>query len=209
MSQTQRKRVGIVLFDDVEVLDFAGPYEVLTVTRLDESKRWETESPFDVLLVAEHDRPVRCMGGMRVIPDTTLQNCPPLDLLVVPGGWGTRKEAGNKTLVGWIRERSGNAELTASVCTGARLLATAGILEGRRATTHWNSLPWLEQTFPGVRVEHELHVVDDGNLVTSAGISAGIELSLELVKRYHGDDVARNTARFMEYRYPYDNTRRV
>jgi transcriptional regulator GlxA family with amidase domain len=209
MSESKRRRVGIVMFDDVEVLDFAGPYEVLTAVRLDESKRWETQSPFDVQLVAEHERPVRCYGGMKVIPDTTLQNCPPLDVLLVPGGWGTRSQTANQALVDWIRERSGKAELTASVCTGARLLATAGLLDGRRATTHWNSLSWLAQTFPEVRVERDLHVVDDGDLITSAGISAGIELSLELVKRYHGDDATRNVARYMEYRYPYDNSRRV
>jgi transcriptional regulator GlxA family with amidase domain len=205
----ERKRVGIVLFENVEVLDFAGPYEVLTAVRLDEAKRWDTKSPFDVLLVAEALAPINCYGGMRVIPDHTLDACPSLDILIVPGGWGTRQEIANAHLVNWIRDRGQKATLTASVCTGARLLATAGLLNGRRATTHWNSLGWLKENFPQVRVEDALHVVDEGDLITSAGISAGIELALRIVERHFGNDVARNTAHYMEYRYPYDNTRRV
>lgn len=205
----ERKRVGILMFENIEVLDFAGPWEVLTAVRLDEGRRWETESPFEVLLVAERADPVRCYGGMRVIPDATLAGCPPLDILLVPGGWGTRKETGNRELVAWIRDRAAAAELTASVCTGARLLAAAGVLDGRRATTHWNSLAWMKENHPRVRVEEKLHVVDDGDVVTSAGISAGIELSFTLVERYFGDEAARNVARYMEYRYPVDNTRRV
>jgi transcriptional regulator GlxA family with amidase domain len=205
----ERKRVGIVMFDNIEVLDFAGPYEVLTAARLDESRRWETQSPFEVLLVAERAGAVACYGGMRVMADATLADCPPLDILLVPGGWGTRKETGNRDLVAWIRDRAAAAELTASVCTGARLLAAAGVLDGRRATTHWNSLPWLKENYPKVRVEEKLHVVDDGDLVTSAGISAGIELSLALVERYCGAEITRNVARYMEYRYPADNSRRV
>lgn len=209
MSTGNRRRVGIVLFDDVEVLDFAGPYEVLSAARLEEATRWETDGPFEVLLVAEKAGPVRCYGGMQVLADTALAECPMLDLLLVPGGWGTRKQTGNDSLIAWIRERGRQAELTASVCTGARLLATAGLLDGRRATTHWNSLAWLEENFPAVKVERDMHVVDDGDIVTSAGISAGIELSLALVNRYCGEEVTRNLARYMEYRYPYDNSRRV
>lgn len=209
MNATQRKRVGILLFPDVEVLDFAGPYEVLSAARWDEATRWQAEGPFDVRLVGERAGPVRCYGGMEVVADTAIADCPALDLLLVPGGWGTRREAANAALVAWIRERAGRAELTASVCTGARLLATAGVLDGRRATTHWNSLGWLEENFPTVKVVRDLHVVDDGDLVTSAGISAGIELSLEIVRRYCGEDVTRNLAHYMEYRYPYDTSRRV
>jgi len=208
MTKAVQKTVGILMFDDVEVLDFAGPYEVLKGARLDEATRWETDSPFDVRLVAQADV-VRCHGGMKVLADHRLEDCPPLDWLVVPGGWGTRREAGNAALVGWIGERSRSASLTASVCTGARLLAAAGVLDGRRATTHWNSLGWLAENYPKVKVERHLHVVDDGDLVTSAGISAGIELALSLVARECGDAVVRNLARYMEYPYPHDNSRRV
>jgi transcriptional regulator GlxA family with amidase domain len=146
---------------------------------------------------------------MRVIVDHLLDDCPPLDWLLVPGGWGTRREAGNRTLVSWIGERSRGASLTASICTGARLLAAAGLLDGRRATTHWNSLGWLADNYPKVKVEQHLHVVDDGNLLTSAGISAGIELALALVARECGEAVTHNLARYMEYPYPHDNSRRV
>ena len=208
VTESSRKKVGIVLFDDVEVLDFTGPYEVLMGARRDEKTRWEVDSPFDVRLVAQADV-VRCHGGMRVLADHRLEDCPPLDWLIVPGGWGTRREAGNATLLNWIAARSRQAALTASVCTGARLLAAAGVLDGRRATTHWNSLGWLAENYTRVRVERELHVVDDGDLVTSAGISAGIELALSLVSRECGDEVTRSLARYMEYPYPQDNRRRV
>lgn len=203
------QKIGILVFDKIEVLDFVGPYEVFTAVRLDESKRWETKPPFDVYLVAEKIEPVASHNGMQVIPDMTLEQCPPLDLLLVPGGWGTRIEFNNERLIAWIAERGRSAGTLASVCTGARLLAKAGLLDGRHATTHWNSLGWLAENFPHVKVETTQHVVEDGNVITSAGISAGIDLALRLVARYCGDDVALATARYMEYRYPNDNTRRV
>src|SRR5262249_39295440 len=155
-----RKRVGILIFPQVEVLDFCGPYEVFSVTRLDEARRREGPSPFDVSLVAEHPDPVTATGGLRVIPDYTIDNCPQLDILVVPGGWGTRSEIRNTKLVSWIAERGRQVETLASVCTGSMLLGQAGLLEGRRATTHWASLDWMRQTFPAVAVLDDLHVVD-------------------------------------------------
>src|SRR5215471_3692334 len=133
----RRRQVGIVIYPDVEVLDFAGPYEVLSVCRLDESCRREEPSPFEVLLVAGSREPVRATGGLRVLPDHDLDSCPPLDLLLVPGGWGSRREVDNARLIDWIRARAAGAELTASVCTGSFLLAKAGLLDGRRATTHF------------------------------------------------------------------------
>jgi len=204
-----RKQVGILIFDDVEVLDFCGPFEVLSVTRLDEEKRREEPSPFDVTLVAKGESPITTTGGMRVVPDHTLENSPPLDILVVPGGWGTRREAGNGGLLEWIVARSNEVETIASVCTGSMLLGKAKLLEGRRATTHWQSLDRMESSFPNVEVVYDEHVIEDGDVMTSAGISAGIELALRLVAKYHGEKVARNTARYMEYPYPEDNARRV
>jgi transcriptional regulator GlxA family with amidase domain len=204
-----RKRVGILIFPDVEVLDFCGPFEVFSVTRLNEELRREEPSPFEVGLVAEQAGVVRTTGGMRVTPDHTLDTCPPLDILVVPGGWGTRAEIKNERLLGWIRERAGQVETLTSVCTGSMLLGQAGLLDGRHATTHWRSLQWMRDAFPSVTVEDKLHVVEDGNVLTSAGISAGIDMALRVVARYHGEAVARNTARNMEYRYPDDNSRRV
>ncbi len=205
----KRKRVGIVLFPDAEVLDFCGPFEVFSVTRLNEELRREDPSPFEVVLVAEKAGPVLTTGGMKVIPDHTLDDCPPLDILVVPGGWGTRAQRTNPRLVSWIGERAKQVETLTSVCTGSLLLGQAGLLDGRRATTHWRALDLMRELFPAVKVEDKLHVVEEGNVLTSAGISAGIDMALRVVAREHGETVARNTARNMEYRYPDDNTRRV
>ena len=204
-----RKRVGILIFPAVEVLDFCGPYEVFSVTRLDEERRRTESSPFEVLLVAETRDPVVATGGLRVIPDATLETCPPLDILVVPGGWGTRAEMSNQRVLKWIAERAREIETLTSVCTGAMLLGQIGLLDGRRATTHWRSLEWMRQSFPSVTVEDKLHVVEDGQVLTSAGISAGIDMALRVVARYCGEAVGRATARHMEYPFPDDNRRRV
>jgi transcriptional regulator GlxA family with amidase domain len=205
----KRKPVGIVIFPDVEVLDFCGPYEVFSVTRLHEDRRREEPSPFEVFLVGENPEPVRATGGLRVLPDVTLETCPPLDILVVPGGWGTRREIGNQRLLTWIADRARQVETLTSVCTGAMLLGRAGLLDGRRATTHWRSLDWMRQSFPSVAVDDEQHVVEDGNVLTSAGISAGIDMALRVVARDFGDEIGRATARHMEYPFPDDNRRRV
>ena len=204
-----RKRVGIVVFPDVEVLDFCGPFEVFSVTRLNEDARREESSPFEVLLVAETKDTVVATGGLKVIPDVTLETCPPLDILVVPGGWGTRAEAKNQRLLDWIAERGRSVETLTSVCTGSMLLGHAGLLDDRRATTHWRSLDRMRDTFPSVTVEEKLHVVEHDHIVTSAGISAGIDMALRVVIRYFGEAVGRGTARNMEYPFPDDNTRRV
>ena len=204
-----RKRVGILVFPDVEVLDFCGPFEVFSVTRLDEARRREEPSPFEVFLVAETDGVVKATGGLRVVPDHTLATCPPLDILVVPGGWGTRKEISNRRLLDWIAERARHVETLTSVCTGSMLLGHAGLLDGRRATTHWRALDWMRQSFPTVTVEEKLHVVEDGHVITSAGISAGIDMALRVVERYHGHDIALATARNMEYAWLESNARRV
>jgi transcriptional regulator GlxA family with amidase domain len=204
-----RKRVGILIFPDVEVLDFCGPFEVFSVTRLNEELRREEQSPFEVLLVAERAGTVTTTGGMKVTPDHTIDTCPPLDILVVPGGWGTRTEAKNTRLLDWIKTRAQQVETLTSVCTGSMLLGEVGLLDGRHATTHWRSLQRMRESFPAVTVEEKQHVIEDGNVLTSAGISAGIDMALKVVARYHGEAVARNTARNMEYRYPDDNSRRV
>src|SRR5262245_51454815 len=136
----QRRRVGILVFDDVEVLDFCGPFEVLSVTRLDESRRREDPSPFEVLLVAEREGIVTASGGLKVTTDYTIERCPPLDVLVVPGGWGTRREIHNAALLDWIRARGRSVDLLTSVCTGASLVGHAGVDEERQAAHH---LQWL------------------------------------------------------------------
>jgi transcriptional regulator GlxA family with amidase domain len=204
-----RKLVGILVFPEVEVLDFCGPFEVFSVTRLDESRRREEPSPFEVALVAETIEPVAATGGLRVLPDLDLASCPRLDVLVVPGGWGTRRLAQNDRVVGWVRDRAAEVELASSVCTGSFIFGAAGLLDGRHATTHWQSLDRMVQTFPAIHVVRDQHVVEDGQIVTSAGISAGIDLALRVVSRFHGEAVARATARYMEYPYPSANSRRV
>jgi transcriptional regulator GlxA family with amidase domain len=205
----ERKRVGIVGFEDIEVLDFCGPFEVYAATRLDEDKRREEPSPFDVVLVAEKSGPIVIAGGMKVIPDHSFATCPKLDILVVPGGWGTRREINNPAMLDWLRLRAAEVETLTSVCTGAMLLGAAGLLDGHRATTHWRSLNWLRESFPAVTVVDDEHVVEDGRIITSAGISAGIDMALKVVGRYCGEAVARATARHMEYPYPDSNARRI
>ena len=208
-NQMERKRVGIVLFENIEVLDFYGPFEVFSVVRLNEERRREDPSPFEALLVEEKNDPVVTTGGMKVIPDHTFENCPKLDILVVPGGWGTRKELKNRVMLDWLRIRAAEVETLTSVCTGSMLLGFAGLLDGCHATTHWRSLDWMRESFPAVMVEYDKHVVEDGRILTSAGISAGIDMALKVVSRYYGEAIARATARHMEYPFPDQNARRV
>lgn len=203
-----RLKTGILVFPDVEVLDFCGPFEVLSVTRLEGTNRRAELSPFDVFLVAESTAPVKAAGGLRVVPDHAFETCPPLDILVVPGGWGTREQVTNPKVIDWIRSQSG-ARYVTSVCTGSFLLGQAGLLAGKRATTHWMSLDRMRQTFPDVTVEDSLHWVEDGTVFTSAGISAGIDLALAVVAKVFGERIARDTARYMEYPYPDSNSRRI
>ena len=205
----ERKTVGIVIFDDIEVLDFCGPFEVFSTTRLDDTKRQEEPSPFEVKLIAENGGHICTSGGMRVSADYCFEDCPRLDILCVPGGWGTRRELNNPVMMSWLRTRASEVELLTSVCTGSMLLGFAGLLEGCRATTHWRSLDWMAQSFPQTTVIRDQHVVNDGNLITSAGISAGIDMALIVVARYCGEDIARATARHMEYPYPETNERRI
>lgn len=196
-----KKIVGILLFQDVEILDFCGPFEVFSVTRLNEEKRREEPSPFEVLLVAEKSEPIVTTGNMKVIPDFTFDSCPKLDILCVPGGWGTRNELNNSKMLNWIRTRASEVEVLSSVCTGSMLLGFAGLLNGHHATTHWRSLDWMRESFPSVSVEYDKRVVEDGDVITSAGISAGIDMALKVVARYCGETVARTTAKHMEYPY--------
>jgi transcriptional regulator GlxA family with amidase domain len=204
-----RKRVGILLFNDIEVLDFCGPFEVFSVARLDEEHRRQAPSPFDVLLVAETQDTITTTGGMKVLPMASFEGCPPLDILVVPGGMGTRKEMLNEAVLTFVRDQAAKVELVASVCTGALILGKAGLLSGLRATTHWRSLDLLRELFPDVRVDDASQVVDEGKIMTSAGIAAGIDLALGVVERFYGEAVARATARHMEYPFPEGNSRKV
>ena len=192
--------IGILIFDDVEVLDFCGPFEVFSVAAK-VAQEADGEPAFTVFTLAERadGQPIRCVGGLRVQPEYSLDNHPPIDLLVVPGGRGTRREVDNARLIDWIRAQATRAQLTTSVCTGAFLLGRAGLLEGRKVTTHWASIERLRASLPSATVLENTRYVDEGSIVTSAGISAGIDMALHLVARLQGDEVARQTARSMEY----------
>ncbi len=205
----ERKRVGIVIYEEVEVLDFSGPFEVFSVARLHEEKRREEPSPFQALLVAQHAGTVTATGGMQVVPHHTFADCPPLDIVVVPGGWGFRNEIKNTVLLDWIRDRAARADTLTAVCTGSMLLGAAGLLDGLQATTHWRFLDGMRDSFPRVKVQYDKHFVKDGRVYTSAGISAGIDMSLKVVAHYFGETVARATARHMEYPYPDHDARRI
>jgi transcriptional regulator GlxA family with amidase domain len=192
------RTVGILIFDGVEVLDFAGPFEVFSVTR-SLGERAEGGRLFTPLTIAEEPRTVHATGNLLIEPHHTIGDHPDLDILVVPGGFGTRALQTLEPVLNWIREQSERASLTTSVCTGAVVLAYAGLLDGKEATTHWGSIERMRESFPGITVRENVRYVDQGNVITSAGISAGIDMSLAVVTRLHGLDVARQTARYMEY----------
>jgi transcriptional regulator GlxA family with amidase domain len=195
-----QRTVGILIFDDVEVLDFCGPFEVLATARPDGSTN--TDAPlFKVVTIAEENRLITCVGGLLVQPHHTIDDHPPLDILVVPGGQGTRSQRLNARLLDWIAAQRQAIELTTSVCTGAFLLAERGILDGKRATTHWASVDWMRENYPGVTMLADERVVDEGSVITSAGVSAGIDMALHVVARLHGAGAAEWTARRMEYDY--------
>lgn len=192
--------VGILLFDEVEVLDFCGPFEVFSVARpVEPEKQSDEHKLFQVLTIAESDQLISCRGGLLVQPHATIEQHPPLDILVIPGGQGTRRERHNARLLAWIGQQDQRVQLITSVCTGAFLLAERGLLNGHRATTHWQSVAWMRETYPAIEMLAETRVVDEGHIITSAGVSAGIDMSLHVVERWYGADVARWTARRMEY----------
>lgn len=203
-TNAEKTAVGILLFEGVEVLDFAGPYEVFSRTRLTpgiESRRSDDSAPFHVFTVAGAPAPVTATGGLRVIPDFGFASSPSIDILVVPGGFGTRALLQDPGLLAWIRQTAAAAQRVTSVCTGALVLASAGLLAGHRATTHWGALDLLASLDPTIRVETEPRFVDDG-IMTSAGVSAGIDMALAVVEALHGRAVADETARYMDYRRP-------
>jgi transcriptional regulator GlxA family with amidase domain len=186
-------KIGILLFEDAEELDFVGPWEVFKMAR--EAKPEE----FELLLIAESEAPVRCRGGMRVLPDVTTANCPKLDVILIPGGQGTRTEVDNKPLLEWIAKISATCQWVTSVCTGAMLLTAAGPARGKRVTTHWGFVEALRARKEAAEVLADARYVQDGNVVTAAGVSAGIDMALWLVGQWQTPEFARQVQRFMEY----------
>ncbi len=193
------RTVGIYLFDDVEVLDFAGAFEVFsTAARLKARHDPESKPAFRVLTLAATPGNVTARGGLIILPENDLSTHPELDVLIIPGGVVTN-EMENSTVLDWIRRVSPTTEITASICTGAFLLARTGLLDGLPATTHWEDQADLQSMFPGIEVQSNKRWVDNGRIVTSAGISAGIEMSLHLVARLENEALAVKTARQMEF----------
>jgi transcriptional regulator GlxA family with amidase domain len=188
------RNVAILLFDDAEVLDFCGPFEVFSV-----AGRGGEPPAFHVYTVAERRAPVLARNGLSVNPHHTLADCPRPDLLLVPGGLGTRKEMHNPVLLDWVRQCAGPAELVLSVCTGALLLAKAGLLDGLEATTHHGALDLLREVAPRTAVHAGRRFVDNGRVITSAGVAAGIDMALHVVARLLGPEPAEATARHIEY----------
>lgn len=193
------RTVGIYLFDNVEVLDFAGPFEVFsTVSRVAQRLAPQSPPPFDVFTIGDALRPINARAGLTVLPRFDIASHPPVDILIIPGGVVTA-ELERDNIITWIKRTADTAHITASVCTGAFLLAQAGLLRGQTATTHWEDIPDLQQMFPDITVQPNTRWIDTGPVVTAAGISAGIDMSLYLAARLHGRELAQKTARQMEY----------
>ncbi|MCB6183353.1 DJ-1/PfpI family protein [Leeia sp. TBRC 13508] len=192
-------KVGIFVFDGVEVLDFAGPFEVFTTANRVAKKLQVSEGNlFDVGLIGLSKEFVTARAGLKIWPDMSLSDVAVLDVLLVPGGVvdACVKDA---ELIGWIRQQSAQVPLIASICTGAFVLAEAGLLNGKSATTHWEDIPDLTAQYPLISVQSNVRWVDEGALVTSAGISAGIDMSLHLIERLVGRQLALATAKQLEF----------
>jgi transcriptional regulator GlxA family with amidase domain len=185
--------IGIALFDGAEELDWAGPWEVLAA--------WAQQFPDDgvrVFTLAREDRPITCAKGLRVLPDETWETAPRVDVLVYPGGMGTRTELADEAVLDWMRGIASDA-VVASVCTGSLVLASAGLLDGRPATTHWSALEVLPTLGRAIEVREDDRFVDTGDVITAAGVSAGIDMALHLVARLHSPERAREVRRYIQY----------
>lgn len=188
------KTVAFILFEGAEELDFAGPWEVFTMVNA------VAPNSVECYIASEKGGTINCAKGMRVLADYSFADAPPADIILVPGGFATRQEEDNPAMLDFVRQMHNRAELTTSVCSGALVIQKAGILEGKRATTHWIAIDDLKSR-PGVEVLTGTRFVDEGNVVTSAGVSAGIDMALHIVGRLWGPQVAMATQKAMEY-YP-------
>ena len=187
--------IGILIFDDAEELDFVGPWEVLTSAA---KLLGEDPDPWTVRTIAQHERPVRCAKGMRIVPDCTLDTVAALDVVLVPGGQGTRRELKNEVVLDWLRRVTPGCRFVTSVCSGSLVLHAAGDARGKRVTTHWRVIEELRAR-GDVTVVEGVRFVRDGRLVTSAGVSAGIDMALWLVGALKTPQLARDVQRMIEY----------
>jgi transcriptional regulator GlxA family with amidase domain len=183
--------IGILLFPDAEELDWVGPFEVFSVAAMGKE--------LDVVTIAQTTEPVRCANGLRVLPDHDFANAPKLDVVLVPGGQGTNAEMDNSELIDWLSAAAAPCSWVTSVCTGSVLLHRAGLASGCVITTHWGYVETLRELAPDATVRDDIRYVRDGRLVTSAGVSAGIDMSLWLVGELYGAEHARQTRKWMQY----------
>jgi transcriptional regulator GlxA family with amidase domain len=188
------RNVAILIFNDVELMDFCGPYEVFSITG-----RRDGSNPFNVYSVAEKPGPVTTSNNVSINPHHDFLNCPVPDIIIIPGGAGSRKEMDNPAVIDWVKGCAGKAELVLSVCTGALILAKAGLLEGLSATTHHNAFKLLREIAPNTNVHEDKRLVDNGRIILSAGISAGIDMSFHVVSKLVGEKYAVEAAYHMEY----------
>jgi transcriptional regulator GlxA family with amidase domain len=187
-------KVGIFVFNEVEVLDFAGPFEVFSLTKNGDDKL------FEVIIIGETNEPISARNGLKILPAAIFKDKVNLDILIIPGGYGAEEiEIKNKTVINWITAQQKKVKILASVCTGALLLAECGILNNKKATTHWMDIDRLEHDYPKIEVVRNKKFVDEGKIITSGGISAGINMSFHIVSRLFGSEIAKNTAKRMEY----------
>jgi transcriptional regulator GlxA family with amidase domain len=197
----KRHNIAIFIYPDAEVLDFSGPFEVFsTADRLYKRDHPESDGIFNPFLVAETNQTVTARAGYRVEPHYSFSDHPAIDILIVVGGVHT-SELEKPAVIEWIRAQHTGTERTASVCTGAFLLGKAGLLNGHPATTHWEDIPDLRSQFPTINVLEDKSWVESGKLITSGGISAGIDMSLHLVSEFTSMEFAERTARQMEYNW--------
>jgi transcriptional regulator GlxA family with amidase domain len=196
LAEQRVRNVGILLFEKAELLDFAGPYEAFSSTG-----RYGQKEHFNTFTVGERKGNITSNNGLPCGVEYDFSDAPHIDILVVPGGQGTRTEIDNPVVMDWIERTGEQAELVTSVCTGSFLLAKAGFLSGKQATTHWGSIERMREAFPDIEVLEDVRFVDAGDIVTSAGVSAGIDMSLHVIERLCGRDACESSARLMEYDY--------
>ncbi|MCP4351140.1 MAG: DJ-1/PfpI family protein [Desulfobacterales bacterium] len=193
--------VGIYLYNEVEVLDFAGPFEVFsTASRVNARISPESDNLFNVFTVAEDMNPLFTRGGIQIVPEHSISEHPEINLLIIPGGIVT-DELAKRHIISWIITSSNIANITGSVCTGAFLLAKAGLLKSKAATTHWEDIDDLRSMFPDIKIKKNVRWVDEGSVVTAAGISAGIDMSLHLISRVANKNLSILTAKQMEFEW--------
>ena len=182
------------MFNKVELLDFAGPYEVFSST-----SESNDHKAFKVFTISEDGGAIKSVNGLIVIPDYSFDNHPKIDILIIPGGEGTKNEIKKKKVMEWVNKTQGSAEIMATVCSGARIPAVLGLLDGLEATTHQSVIDDVKKLAPNVTIDHTKRFIDNGKIMTSGGISAGIDLSLHIVKKLCGEDTAQKTMEYMEY----------